>query len=146
VTAFILLASPCHHGSARSFLKEFQRGTSHMPIKTLLKTWQDWEILSIEGTLLLRELQNARQTFDYFKEKSGAKVALDLSKTKLIDSSAVTLLIGFQKRLIAEGGRLAILNPSPEITSVFDVLELEHSIPVFKLRADFEKAISEGTF
>jgi anti-anti-sigma factor len=113
-------------------------------MKTTLKKFNDWEILTIEGTFLLRQLQSARQTFDYFEQRSGAKVALDLSQTKLLDSSAITLMMNFQKRLKAEGGRLIILEPSEEIKTIFDVLEIEHSIPVYYSRSDFELAVAQG--
>ena len=113
-------------------------------MKTLLRKWNDWEILSIEGVFVLRQLQTARHAFDYFEQKSGAKVALDLSQTQGLDSSAITLMMNLQKRLKSEGGRLVILEPSPEIRSIFNVLEIENSIPVYYSKLDFEHAVEQG--
>lgn len=114
-------------------------------MKTSLQQWHGWEILSIEGILVLRELHTARHAFEYFEERSGARVALDLSKTKLLDSSAITLMMNFQKRLKDESGMLVILAPSDEIKSIFNVLEIENSVPVFNTRAEFESAVLEGS-
>jgi anti-anti-sigma factor len=113
-------------------------------MKTSLQQWQGWDILSIEGIFVLRELHLARHAFEYFEERSGAKVALNLSKTKLLDSSAITLLMNLQKRLKDESGMLVILEPCDEIKSIFSVLEIENSIPVFYTRAEFESAVLEG--
>ena len=113
-------------------------------MKTSLQQSNGWEILSIEGIFVLRELHTARHAFEYFEELSGAKVALDLSKTKLLDSSAITLMMNFQKRLKDEKGMLVILDPSDEIKSIFSVLEIENSIPVFYSRPEFESAVLEG--
>jgi anti-anti-sigma factor len=114
-------------------------------VKTTLKKWQGWEILSIEGILVLRELNQARDALEYFEHRSGTKVALDLSRTKALDSSGLSLLLNFQKRLRGEGGMMVILEPSKEIRPIFGMLEKGDTVPVYYARSEFESAVTAGS-
>ena len=106
--------------------------------------WLDWTILTIEGEFTLRRFASIRPVLESLWERGGVKVAVDLSQTKLIDSSAITLLISAHGKLTEQGGSLVILQPSQEISLVFSVVEFDRKIPIYQHRTIFETEVETG--
>ena len=57
-------------------------------------------------------------------------ISLDFEKVKLIDSSAVGILLDFYKSLPADKRSISILNPQPSVASMIEFLRLHR---VFKI-------------
>lgn len=57
-------------------------------------------------------------------------ISLDFEKVKLIDSSAVGILLDFYKALPADKRSISILNPQPAVASMIEFLRLHR---VFRL-------------
>jgi anti-anti-sigma factor len=114
-------------------------------MKISTEKWRDWTVLSIEGRFTLRYFTAVRPSFETLWETPGAKIALDLSRTRLVDSSAITLLVNFREKLDNNKGKMVILEPNEDIRLVFSVIEFEKSVPIYHTRAEFERDVDQGT-
>jgi anti-anti-sigma factor len=106
--------------------------------------FNNWHIVSIEGEFVVKDLVEVRVAFNSFIEDIGAKVALDLSKTNYIDSSAVTSILNFHGRLNAKSGQLMIFSPNTQVKEVFNIINLKNTVKVFNSRSDFEEFVEKG--
>lgn len=55
----------------------------------------------------------------------GSKVALDLSQLKMLDSTALSVLINLVTRARLSRSRVAMVAPSPFVAGVFEVTRLD---------------------
>lgn len=113
-------------------------------MQTTLHSWGNWTIVAVEGEFVVRYLNRIRPTLDELAQKSGLNVALDLRATTLVDSTAVSTIVNFHKRLQQAGGRVVILQPSPNIKEVFSITGVGVGIRLYDKRGSFEKEVSEG--
>jgi anti-sigma B factor antagonist len=62
----------------------------------------------------------------------GARIVLDLSGLAFCDSTGLSVLVGFHKRLVAGGGRLELYAPVPRVLHLLTITGLNR---VFGIRA-----------
>ncbi|HXQ34352.1 MAG TPA: STAS domain-containing protein [Anaerolineales bacterium] len=61
----------------------------------------------------------------------GARVLVDLSGVEFLASIGIRLLILNSKSLSNRGGRMVLLNPSPEVRSVLEITGVPAIIPIY---------------
>jgi anti-sigma B factor antagonist len=61
----------------------------------------------------------------------GARVLVDLSGVEFLASIGIRLLILSSKSLFNRGGRMVLLNPSPEVRSVLEITGVPAIIPIY---------------
>lgn len=105
-----------------------------------IEYFQNWKILSIKGAFVVRTLNQIRQLFDTFEKENNPLIALNFETITFIDSSAITLLLNFSKRIKAIHGKLVIFNPNYETNSIFSLVKLEALIPIYKTKHEFESS------
>ncbi len=106
--------------------------------------WNMWDIVAIEGAFVVRVLSDIRKVFEDIEKNPNPHVALDLTTTSYIDSSAITLLLNFQKRLKNANGRMVIFGPSEDIEGIFAIVNLEESVSILQSREEFESTCQAG--
>jgi len=106
--------------------------------------WNMWDIVGIDGAFVVRVLSDIRKVFENVERNPNPYVALDLTNTSYIDSSAITLLLNFQKRLRSAQGKLVIFGPSEDIQGIFSIVNLEESVTILPSRSDFESTCQAG--
>ncbi len=106
--------------------------------------WNMWDIVGIDGAFVVRVLNDIRKVFEKVERNQNPCVALDLTNTSYIDSSAITLLLNFQKRLGNAQGKLVIFGPSEDIQGIFSIVNLEESVNIFSSRSEFESTCQAG--
>ncbi len=67
---------------------------------------------------------------EYAREK-GTILILDLSDVTFLASIGIRLIVTTVKALANNGGRLAILNPTPDVMEVLDVTGIPSIIPIY---------------
>jgi anti-anti-sigma factor len=98
----------------------------------------NWDILHLSGNFELRLLGSARELFDRYRNKPEALVALELSQTALLDSSAIALVVKLHRILASSTkGKLVLISPRDEVLEVLEVAGLDKIIPIFKTMQDF---------
>jgi len=106
------------------------------------RTWKEWKIISIDGTFVVKNLMRIRKVFDEVEKRAGPLIALDLTKTSHIDSSAITLMLNFQRRVLSNNGKLVVFGPNEDIMGIFSIVGFDNAIPVYRSRTDFETSFA----
>ena len=109
-------------------------------MKISTKKQNGWNIVSVEGRMVVREIRNVRKVFESLEKQPAPHVAIDFSKTVYIDSSSITLLINYQKRIWNANGMLVAYGANRDIADIFELVSLNEFIDLYKTRAEFEKA------
>ena len=97
-----------------------------------------WDIVRVEGAMMMTRLTHVPPIFTVLGEKKGAKVALDLAQTDAMDSGALAILIGLRKQVAANAGRLVIVAPSEEVRVLFGIVGFDEGLTVFDTRREFQ--------
>ena len=82
--------------------------------------------LDLAGVLCTLTVQRVRDLIAEVAEASPAPVAIDMSGVTFIDGRGLSLLLTTQERLAARGLGCEIVNPSPVVRRLFDVVGLEN--------------------
>jgi anti-anti-sigma factor len=63
--------------------------------------------------------------------KAPQLLILDLYRLSFIDSSALGVIIRTHRALRGNGGKLALVNPSPSVARILQLVDIAHTIPVY---------------
>jgi len=108
------------------------------------ETLADWSVVTMGDTFTMRHLGDVRRQLDALTDAGRMKIALDMSQTRIVDSSAISLLVNVHQKLQKKGGRLVVLKPSDAVKSVFSVISFELIMPVYHSRSAFDSDVSAG--
>ena len=61
-----------------------------------------------------------------------------MSDVTQIDSSAITILVNFQRRIIQKDGRLVLFGMRSDIAEIFSIVGIENMFRICSTRNDFE--------
>lgn len=106
--------------------------------------YDNWHIISIEGSFVVQSISEIRKVFESIEKDVNPQVAINLTKTSYIDSSAITTVLNYQKRLVAAKGRLVIFGPNRDIQGIFSIVNLDDSVTIYKSRSEFESTVKKG--
>jgi anti-anti-sigma factor len=101
--------------------------------------YSNWFIVEIKGRFVVKNLTHVRSVLDELEMKQASRVAIDLSETMYLDSSALTILINFKRRITARNGTLVLIKPSRNISDIFSIVGFEKTIPIFESMEEFKK-------
>ncbi|MBD3316380.1 MAG: STAS domain-containing protein [Chitinivibrionales bacterium] len=105
-------------------------------------TWQDWTIVAIQGGFVVRHLVDLRNTLDSLEKHQTPRVALDLSGTSYMDSSAISLILNIKSRFEARGGGIAVFGANKELRELFSIVDLQQVVSIYPDQSAFEAAMS----
>lgn len=91
---------------------------------------KDWFIIFLFGKFVVKNLTRIRLSFEEAEKNPNLKVAIDFSKVSQIDSSAITLLANFQKRLMEKGSSAIIYGASQDIAEILSIVGLDKVISI----------------
>jgi anti-anti-sigma factor len=117
------------------------------PLKVSVESWNSWNIVTIEGKFVIKFVAEIRKELEPLKEKPAPYIALDLTKTTHLDSSAMTLMLNYQNRLKEKQGGLAVFGVNEDIMGIISIVGFDSFVPIHRSRADFERSVtaSRGT-
>ena len=92
---------------------------------------EDGEMMvTIEGTLDAVTAPELREVVDELVHAQCARVKLDLSGLRLIDSSGVGVIVSLFKRVKAFGGQVSIVGVRDQPLAIFRLLRLDRVFPM----------------
>ena len=115
-----------------------QEAVRELSIST--EKWRDWNIVHLDGKFVVQSFALVRNTFDAMERGNAPKVAIDMTGIAQIDSSALTIILNFQKRLQEKDGRLAIFGPNAIIKDTLLLVGFNKVVPIHGTRAMFEQS------
>jgi anti-anti-sigma factor len=89
------------------------------------------KLIQLEGDLDLQGTAQVELKFTGYAASEKAGVVVDLSQVFFLASIGIRLLISSAKALNNRGGKMALLNPSPQVAKVLTLSQLETILPVF---------------
>jgi anti-sigma B factor antagonist len=87
-------------------------------------------VISVEGELDLASAPSLKWTLVDLLRAGRIQLVIDLSQVTFMDSTALGVLIGFDRSLTA-GQRLAIASPQPNVVRIFEVTGLDGKFFLF---------------
>jgi anti-anti-sigma factor len=103
-----------------------------------------WHIIAPCGKLIVKNLTIVRGRFETAEQAQQPLIAIDLSAVTQLDSSAITMLINFQKRIIRKNGHLVLFAPCSDIAELFSIVGIDKSFSICETRDDFEARYASG--
>ncbi len=101
----------------------------------------NWFTIIVKGKFVVKNLSQIRIAFENAYKNTNLKIAINMSDVSHIDSSAITLLANFQKRLMEKGSSAIIFGCDENITEIFSIVGLDKVIPVYTEKDYHEKII-----
>ncbi len=111
-------------------------------IKISTEKWHSWNIIKIEGKFVIKFVAEIRKAFETVKDGPSPKIALDLSQTTHLDSSAMTLMLNFQNRLKEKNGGMALFGANEDIMGIITIVGFDSFVPIYRTREDFERSVA----
>ena len=119
----------------RAFTPEI--GESRVEIETLS---DNIVVLAVHGEADLHFAPELRDTLDAVIDDGPKRVLVDLSGTVFIDSMALGVLLAGTKRMRADGNRLELVVPDPDLRRIFEITMLDR---VLLIHPSLEPAIAD---
>ncbi len=91
-----------------------------------------WLIITISGDFTVKYLTRIRNFFNEAESKNELFIALYLSSTTYLDSSAITILINFHTRCIRRGGKFVLAGLNKAIEEEISIVGVDKIIPIVK--------------
>jgi anti-sigma B factor antagonist len=113
-------------------------------IKISTEKWRSWNIVKIEGKFVIKFIAEIRKAFEAVKDDPSPKIALDLSQTTHLDSSAMTIMLNFQNRLKEKNGGMALFGANEDILGIITIVGFDSFVPIYRTRQDFERSVAAG--
>lgn len=85
----------------------------------------------LEENLDALTVPEARPLVDQLLDRRAAKVVVDISAVKTIDSSGVAIIVSLFKRLRPNGGIVRVAGVQGQPREIFQFLCLDQALPIF---------------
>ena len=93
-------------------------------------------LISLYGQVDYSQADELRAQLANVIESEQSDLLVDLSDASFIDSSILGALLGAQKRLRTDGGRLALVITHPDVRRVFAITTLDRVFTIYPTRKD----------
>ena len=88
-------------------------------------------VLAVEGELDMSTAPQFKQCLCEAIEHGRRDVVVDLLKVSFLDSTALGVLIAAQRRLVAEGGHMAVVCSHPQILDLFEITGAGKALAIY---------------
>lgn len=106
--------------------------TAHVMFDVQLASDGKTLLINLRGTKLDATFaQELRSTIDKVWKPTVESVSVDMTSVEFIDSMGVGALVGVHKRMPIQSARTVLLNPSPAVVTILEIVRLDR---VFELR------------
>ena len=95
-------------------------------------------IITIEDNFMIRYLDQVEERLKFWENEKRVHIAFDLSKTSYIDSSSISFIINFQKRVMQKNGKIVVFGPNEEVKEILTIVTFDQFVPVYNDRKHFE--------
>lgn len=108
-------------------------------MQILMDAFGKWDIVTLCGSFVLKNTSKIRQTLETVIEKPKPYIAIDLSQTPHIDSSAMSLLLNIHSSVKEKNGGIVIIGANEDIMSIIYIVGLDAYATFYATRAEFEE-------
>jgi anti-sigma B factor antagonist len=101
-------------------------------------------VVAVRGDLDLFTASQLKAVFAQAIEAGRIRIIVDLAETTLLDSSALSVLMGALKRLRSRRGALVIVNLSENLCKIFKITALDQTFTILPTRAAAIAAVASA--
>ncbi len=105
-------------------------------MELLEKSYEDRHVISIVGELNALTCSQLRDQLMKLVESGQRTIVLDCSRTKLITSAGLRVIYEFGGKLEKSEGRLLLAEPSSNVRTIFDLVDLQGDFPILTTLAE----------
>ena len=102
-------------------------------------TLASWQSLMLQGKFTVKNIAIVRRYFERSEETPVPGVVLDMSGVSQLDSSAITILVNFQRRIIQKDGLLVLFGMRGDIAEIFSIVGIDKLFRICTDRDEFER-------
>jgi anti-anti-sigma factor len=110
-----------------------------------VKKYEDLTLVKPHRDLKSKTVDALKKVLESLEKQGAARFALDLSKVKFIDSSAIGYILNFDKRQKKQNGFFCIFNYCDDVKELFDMIEIGDFITLYKTFEEMKCAFSGCT-
>lgn len=107
--------------------------------KANVEIWSGWKIVQIEGHFTSESILVVKEVLENLDRAKQDRIAIDLSKSVFVDSTAIQIMINFKRRVDERGGHLKILSPSNDVLDILKTLCVNDLLESTLSRESFER-------
>lgn len=94
-------------------------------------------LVRLQGEIDLRSSPKLRDKMVQLSDERGARIILDLTGVRYVDSSGVGTMVELKRRVDRSGGSVVLVGLQPRVKSVFEITHLDQ---FFRIVDDLEQA------
>ena len=98
-----------------------------------------WKIIELRGKFVIKNLALIRRYFDQTEQFDLPRIAIDMTGVSQLDSSAITILVNFQRRIIQKDGLLVLFGMHGDIAEIFSIVGIDKMFRICGSREEFER-------
>lgn len=102
----------------------------------------NWFVIFIYGKFVVKNLTRIRMAFEE-AEMYSLNTAIDLSNVTHLDSSAISLLANFQKRMQEKGCGSTVFGAAQDILEIFSIVGLDKVLSINTDKEYYDKIIQK---
>ena len=102
-------------------------------------THNGWQVIALQGKFNVKHLTQVRGRLERAEQGTHRGIAIDMSGVSQVDSSAITTLVNFQRRVIQKDGLLVLFGMHADIAEIFSIVGIDKLFRICATRADFEE-------
>ena len=96
-----------------------------------------WKVIKLEGPFVVRNSSSVVSILKEFIEESETPhIAMDLSETTYMDSSAISLIVGHSKEIKSKNGDFFLFGANETIKDIFDIVSLDMIVDIGETLSD----------
>jgi anti-anti-sigma factor len=88
-------------------------------------------LIKLTGKLDMEGTTSIEKQFSQHCAGENVFVLTDLSRVTYLSSIGIPMLVSNAKMVASQGGRLAFLNPQPNVKSILDITGVSHVIRIY---------------
>jgi anti-anti-sigma factor len=101
----------------------------------------EWYVIVMTGKFVVKTIALVRKVFESIQSRKSPGIALDLTRVTQIDSSALTVILNLQKRLLVKNSRAALIGPNEVIKETLFMVGFNLAVPIYNTRAEFDQNV-----
>ena len=88
-------------------------------------------LIKLDGKLDITGVGQIETPFAAYCAGDGVRVVVDLSEVDFLASIGIRLLTLTAKSVMSRGGKIALLNPTPDVRHVLEITGIAEIIPIY---------------
>jgi anti-sigma B factor antagonist len=106
-------------------------------MKIIVSTIGTWRTMALQGKFTVKNIPLIRKYFESAEQFPLPGIMIDMSGVTQLDSSAISMLVNFQRRILQKNGLFVLVGMSNDITEIFSIVGIDKIFSICKNNEEF---------